>query len=77
MCAVKDPERELVTTCEMRPEYECLSLTECGCVDGKCVWKSNDEYDSCLVVKMEVILDSGSDDNLVNNDLIDNQGGLM
>ena len=27
------------TTCEWKEEYECYKDAECGCVDGRCVWK--------------------------------------
>jgi hypothetical protein len=38
---------DVATTCEDKPEYECLGLTSCGCVEGKCAWDENEEYSSC------------------------------
>ena len=46
VCAPKGS--DLVTTCEWRPEYECLQLTSCGCVENRCAWEENPEYQSCL-----------------------------
>lgn len=38
----------IVTTCEFRPEYECLRNIDCGCVSGKCRWKTDSSYDDCV-----------------------------
>jgi eight-cysteine-cluster-containing protein len=38
----------MTTTCEMRPEYSCLNLTSCGCVQGKCGWAQNSNYTGCV-----------------------------
>ena len=43
-------EMQRVTICEFRPEYQCLELIDCGCVRGKCVWKTTDEYNKCVSV---------------------------
>jgi eight-cysteine-cluster-containing protein len=41
----------LITTCEYRAEYDCLKLTSCGCVEGKCAWKENADYKACVEIK--------------------------
>lgn len=38
-----------ITTCEWKEEYGCLALTGCGCVNGKCAWKENENYSACLL----------------------------
>jgi len=38
----------VVTTCEVREEYNCTKLTSCGCFEGACMWEKTDEYVSCL-----------------------------
>ncbi len=40
----------LVTTCEWRPEYACLSLSECGPHGPlwSCAWKQTPEYLACV-----------------------------
>ncbi|VVB97941.1 Uncharacterised protein [uncultured archaeon] len=38
----------MITTCEMRPEYSCLNLTSCGCVQGRCAWAQNANYTQCV-----------------------------
>ncbi|MFA5076816.1 MAG: eight-cysteine-cluster domain-containing protein [Candidatus Micrarchaeia archaeon] len=37
-----------ITTCEMRPEFECLKFTTCGCVQNRCEWKNNENYMACM-----------------------------
>jgi hypothetical protein len=37
-----------MTTCEFRPEYDCLRMINCGCVKGKCAWDTNPEYEDCV-----------------------------
>ncbi|MBW2997422.1 eight-cysteine-cluster domain-containing protein [Candidatus Woesearchaeota archaeon] len=37
--------------CIMRPEYECLKMIDCGCVGGKCAWKTTRGYDDCVEEK--------------------------
>ena len=41
---------DVFTTCEYRPEYECLSSTECGPYGpgGSCAWDDTPEYLQCL-----------------------------
>lgn len=48
LCVLKQEAAEITTTCEFAPEYECLELTSCGCVDGKCQFEQNQQYASCL-----------------------------
>jgi eight-cysteine-cluster-containing protein len=40
----------IITTCEWRPEYECLQFTECGLNGrgGTCAWEQTREYRRCL-----------------------------
>lgn len=38
----------VITTCEMRPEYDCLQKTSCGCVMGQCKWAENKDYVDCM-----------------------------
>jgi len=39
---------DVITTCEYASYYACFKLTNCGCVDGRCQWKSNQEFDACM-----------------------------
>ena len=48
ICGQKSKVNGLVTTCEWREVYGCYKLTSCSCVDGKCQWKVNKEYQDCL-----------------------------
>ncbi len=38
----------MVTTCEYKSEYDCLPLSSCGCVEGKCGWAQTPDYLNCL-----------------------------
>lgn len=38
----------LFTSCEYKPEYGCLGLTSCGCVEGRCMWEETQAYKGCL-----------------------------
>lgn len=43
--------REVVTTCEFRPEYACYgdaSITSCGCDEGRCDWARTPELAACI-----------------------------
>jgi eight-cysteine-cluster-containing protein len=48
VCTTKGKARDTITTCEMRPEYECYHKTSCGCSDGRCGWEKTTEYEDCL-----------------------------
>jgi len=48
ICAMKDKAKEIITTCEMKPEYECLQKTSCDCVSGRCNWKETQLYKECI-----------------------------
>ncbi len=48
VCTTAEKASEIITTCEFLPEYECLKLTTCGCVEGKCRWKENSAYSDCM-----------------------------
>jgi serpin B len=42
------PNKDIITTCEWREEYDCVRLTSCSCIDGKCGWEETPEYLQCL-----------------------------
>ena len=48
VCITKKKAVGLITTCEWRQEYGCYRLTSCGCDGGKCAWRKNPAFDSCL-----------------------------
>ncbi|MFA5070231.1 MAG: hypothetical protein WC528_03035 [Patescibacteria group bacterium] len=40
---------DIVTTCEIRDWFECLTLTKCERqADGQCGWTENSDYQNCL-----------------------------
>jgi eight-cysteine-cluster-containing protein len=41
----------IVSTCQYADYYSCYKLTKCGCVQGKCQWESNAQFDSCMIEK--------------------------
>ena len=53
LCLPKDKQTSVLTTCEFRPEYSCISLTNCSCAENKCKWEDNKEYVDCLEEKKE------------------------
>ncbi len=55
VASVKD-DTGMVTTCEFLPEYECLSLVDCGCDDGSCCWSSSPDYTRCVEDARESML---------------------
>lgn len=59
VCGLKDKVKDIITTCEYRPEYGCLNLTSCKCLEGKCQWGDNTLYRECLEK-------SGNETGLVN-----------
>lgn len=48
VCTTAAEAKGLITTCEYRAEYDCLKLTSCGCVNGKCAWKETADYYACF-----------------------------
>lgn len=48
LCVPKDKAGDIMTTCEFKPEYECLKLTSCSCIEGSCSWQKNQEYNTCM-----------------------------
>ena len=48
ICAPKEKVKGIITTCEYKPEYGCLKMTSCRCIDGKCQWDETTEYRNCL-----------------------------
>ncbi|NQU79158.1 eight-cysteine-cluster domain-containing protein [Candidatus Woesearchaeota archaeon] len=49
VCASRNDD-PVMTTCEYLPEYDCLGMIDCGCVDNGCDWKTTDEYDDCVSI---------------------------
>ena len=47
ICGKKDKVEGIITTCEWQQQYDCLKLTSCGCVNGKCQWEKTDAYLAC------------------------------
>lgn len=47
LCEPKSKEPRM-TTCEFLPEYVCYDDIDCGCIDGKCAWKEDDSFRSCI-----------------------------
>ena len=44
-----EPGNEVVTTCEMKPEYACYQNAKCERqADGKCGWTQSPELTKCL-----------------------------
>ena len=39
---------DVVTTCEYRPEYGCLKMTNCKCITGRCLWEKTQDYNDCM-----------------------------
>lgn len=39
----------IVTTCEWREEYSCYQQAACVCMGGKCGWKGDSAFDSCII----------------------------
>jgi eight-cysteine-cluster-containing protein len=48
VCLPKDKAQDLITTCEYKPEYDCLKLTSCSCIEGRCQFEQNQQYEDCL-----------------------------
>lgn len=48
ICGPKDEVRDIITTCEWKPEYDCIKKTKCTCINGKCDWFENEEYLKCM-----------------------------
>jgi len=47
LCIAKESE-DAITTCEYSPVYECYKLTDCNCINNKCIWKENEVFNNCL-----------------------------
>ncbi len=50
ICQPRDAE-PVFTTCEYKEEYSCYKDIKCGCVEGKCQWKKNREFELCIQEK--------------------------
>lgn len=45
-------EQEMTSICLYKPEFECYSLTNCKCVNGKCGWEQTKEFLDCVDSKI-------------------------
>ena len=48
ICGEKEKVKDIVTTCEYLPEYDCLRLTDCRCINDKCQWEENNAHKDCI-----------------------------
>ncbi len=48
ICGRKDEVKYIITTCSFTKEDECLYLTKCSCIQGKCKFQENEKYQGCL-----------------------------
>ena len=48
ICTTAEEAPNIITTCEYREEYSCYRLTSCGCVNNKCQWIENNEFNECI-----------------------------
>ncbi len=48
ICGSRERVENLITTCEWMEVYGCYRMTDCGCVDGKCDWQENKEFNDCM-----------------------------
>ncbi|MBI3036838.1 eight-cysteine-cluster domain-containing protein [Candidatus Woesearchaeota archaeon] len=55
VCTAASEATGVITTCEYRAEYDCLKLTSCWCVEGKCAWKETADYKACVDIKTKNI----------------------
>lgn len=44
-------EQEMTSICMYKPEFECYSLTNCKCTNGKCGWEQTEEFLNCVAEK--------------------------
>lgn len=48
LCVQAGKAANIITTCEYKAEYDCLRLTSCGCIEGRCAWSATGEYEACI-----------------------------
>ncbi len=48
VCGLKETTKDMITTCEYKQEYDCLKQTSCRCIENRCKWEENNNYDECL-----------------------------
>ena len=48
ICGPKDDVKNITTSCEMIPEYNCVEKTNCACIDKRCQWNETQEYAKCM-----------------------------
>lgn len=48
ICARAEVVNDIITTCEYNEVYSCYKLSSCGCVNNKCQWAENQEFNNCL-----------------------------
>jgi len=41
----------VASICVYKPEFECYTLTNCKCTNGKCGWEQTEEFLNCIVTK--------------------------
>ncbi|MBD3164456.1 eight-cysteine-cluster domain-containing protein [Candidatus Woesearchaeota archaeon] len=51
LCVPQGRESDTMTICDFKPEYDCLRLTSCSCIAGKCSFEQTQEYRQCLKIK--------------------------
>ncbi len=39
---------DIITSCDFKPEFDCLRQTYCGCSNNKCSWKETYKYRDCM-----------------------------
>jgi len=47
ICGNKDSIKNIASICLYKPEFECYSLTDCKCINGKCGWEQTEEFLDC------------------------------
>ena len=48
ICGPEEKAKGLITICVYKPGYECLKLTKCRCVQGKCQWQKSRKFKNCM-----------------------------
>lgn len=48
ICTTRENAKNIVSPCVYREWYKCLQMTSCGCVNGVCTWKPNENFEKCL-----------------------------
>lgn len=48
ICTTRENAKNIVSICVYKDWYKCLQMTSCGCVNGVCTWKPNEDFEKCL-----------------------------